>query len=101
MVVIPVLLAPVAAFLISYAVPAKYVSQSLVLVEGQKVAEGYVRPLVKEDVAQRILTLQQQILSRARLQPIIQRLGVGKTHNLDDSIDDIQRNLLYRAFVSF
>ena len=36
-ILIPALLAPLAGFLISYAFPAKYTSQSVVLIEGQKV----------------------------------------------------------------
>jgi len=39
-IVAPMLLAPLAGLLISYGVPAQYLSQSLVLVEGQKIAEG-------------------------------------------------------------
>ncbi len=90
---IPVLLAPIAAFFISYAIPAQYMSQSVVLVEGQKVAEGYVKPVVKEDVEHRILMLQQQVLSRARLRGMIEHLGLRKTQNVDDTIDDVQRNV--------
>src|ERR1019366_1308592 len=92
-IMIPVLLAPIAGYLISYAVPAQYVSQSLVLVEGQKIGEGYVKPIVMEDVAQLILTLRQQVLSRTRLQPLIEHLGLQKKHNLDDTIDDIRQSL--------
>jgi polysaccharide chain length determinant protein (PEP-CTERM system associated) len=90
---IPAILGPVAGFLISYAIPAQYLSRSLVLVEGQKVAEGYVKPVVKEDVSQRILVLQQQVLSRARLQALIERLGLSRKGNLDDTIDDIQQSI--------
>ena len=93
-IVIPLLLTPVAAFLVSYAISPRYLSQSLVLVEGQKVAEGYVKPVFKEDVSQRILVLQQQVLSRARLQALIERLGLlNKAGNLDDTINDIQQNI--------
>ena len=40
-ILIPTLLAPLAGFLVSYAFPAKYTSQSLVLVEVPEVLEGY------------------------------------------------------------
>src|SRR5205807_10589786 len=76
-ILIPALLAPLAAFLISYAFTAKYTSQALILVEGQKVPEGYVQPVVTEDLTQRIATMQQRVLSRDRLQPMIERLGLG------------------------
>ena len=45
MILIPALLAPLVGFLISYFFTAKYTSQSLVLVEGQKVPEGVVQPV--------------------------------------------------------
>jgi polysaccharide chain length determinant protein (PEP-CTERM system associated) len=94
MILLPALLAPLAGFLISYGFTPKYTSQSLVLVEEQKVPEGYVRPVVTEDLTQRIATMQQQVLSRNRLQPMIDRLGLarrGKT--VDDVVDDIRLNL--------
>src|SRR5712692_8711915 len=92
-ILIPALLAPFAGFLISYAFLAKYTSQSLVLVEEQKVPQGYVKSVVTEDLTQRIATMQQQVLSRNRLQPMIDRLGLAKGRNPDDVIDDIRQNL--------
>jgi uncharacterized protein involved in exopolysaccharide biosynthesis len=91
LILIPTLLAPIAGFLISWVVPAKYTSQSLVLVEAQQVPTGVVQPVVTEDLAQRIATMQQQVLGRNRLQPMVDRLGLvrgGK--NLDQVIDEIR-----------
>src|SRR5947199_7494070 len=76
LILIPTIIAPIAGFLISYAFPPKYTSQSLVLVEQQKVPEGYVKPVVTEDISQRIATIQQQVLSRNRLKPMVERLGL-------------------------
>src|ERR1700757_3757195 len=91
MILIPALLAPLVGFLVSYAFTAKYTSQALVLVEGQKVPEGVVQPVVTADLAQRIATMQQQVLGRNRLQPIVERMQLmrgGK--NLDDVIEEIR-----------
>src|SRR2546429_2200489 len=94
-ILIPTLLAPLAGFLVSFAVPAKYTSQSLVLVEEQKVPEGYVKPVVTEEIGQRIATMQQQVLSRIRLLPMIDRFGLAKKgKSVDDVVDDIRKNLL-------
>src|SRR5881409_1102058 len=82
-ILIPALLAPLAGFLISFAFPPKYTSQSLILVEEQKVPVGYVKPVVTEDVGQRIATMEQQVLSRNRLQPMIDRLGLAKGRTVD------------------
>jgi len=92
-ILIPVLLAPLVGFLISFAFPPKYTSQSLVLVEVQKVPEGYVKPVVTEDITGRIATMQQQVLSRNRLQPMIDRLGLAKGKSVDEVVDNIRLNL--------
>jgi len=93
-ILIPTLLAPLAGFFISYAFPPKYTSQSLVLVEEQKVPEGYVKPVVTQDITQRIATMQQQVLSRNRLKPMVERLGLNKSgKSVDDVVDDVRANL--------
>jgi polysaccharide chain length determinant protein (PEP-CTERM system associated) len=97
-ILIPALLAPLAGFLISYAFPPKYTSQALVLVEEQKVPEGYVKPVVTEDITQRIATMQQQVLSRNQLQPMIERLNLAKGGKaVDDLIDQIRQNISIQA----
>jgi polysaccharide chain length determinant protein (PEP-CTERM system associated) len=92
-ILIPALLAPIAGFLVSYAFSPKYTSQATVMVEGQKVPEGYVKPVVTEDIVQRIATMQEQVLSRTRLVPMIDRLGLAKGKSADEVITDIQTNL--------
>jgi polysaccharide chain length determinant protein (PEP-CTERM system associated) len=90
-ILLPVVLAPLAGFLISFVIPPKYTSQSTVLVDEQKVPDAYVKPVVTEDLAQRLATLQQQVLSRDRLRPMVERLGLAKNgKSIDDVIDDIQ-----------
>ena len=92
-ILIPALLAPLIGFVISYAFPAKYTSQSLVLVEEQKVPEGYVKPVVTEDLMQRIATVQQRVLAQSRLQPALQNLSVAKNRNVADMVDEVRSNL--------
>jgi polysaccharide chain length determinant protein (PEP-CTERM system associated) len=91
-ILIPALLAPLVGWLISYALTPRYTSQSLVLVEGQKVPESMVQPVVTQDLSARVATLQQQVLSQSRLQPMVeQRLGV-KSSDVDAMIDSIRQN---------
>jgi polysaccharide chain length determinant protein (PEP-CTERM system associated) len=93
-ILIPALLAPLAGFLVSFAFPPKYTSKSLVLVEEQKVPEGYVKPVVTEDLSQRIASMEQQVLSRNRLAPMIDRFGLAKKgKSVDDVVDEIQQNI--------
>jgi polysaccharide chain length determinant protein (PEP-CTERM system associated) len=98
---VPALLAPLAGFLVSYIFPAKYTSQSLILVEGQKVPEGIVQPVVTEDLTERIATLQQQVLSQSRLQPMLERSGLVKPgQNIDDVIESIRGNMTVQPVVT-
>jgi polysaccharide chain length determinant protein (PEP-CTERM system associated) len=61
---------------VSYVVPPQYVSQTLVLIEQQKVPEDYVKPVVAEDLEARLASMKEQILSRSRIQPIIERFNL-------------------------
>jgi uncharacterized protein involved in exopolysaccharide biosynthesis len=92
-ILIPALLAPVAGFLVSYVFPAKFTSQSTVLVEAQKVPDSYVQPVITSDFTQRIQTLSQQVLSPSRLRPVIQSLALVKPDDENKLIDDIQHNM--------
>ena len=91
-ILIPALIAPAIGFGVSYFFPPRYTSQATVLVEGQKV--DYVRPLSGEDLMQRISSLQQQVLSRNRLQPTVESLGLVKSGATpDDAMDELRKNV--------
>ena len=51
--------------------PNVYSSETLILVDPQRVPENYVKPTVSGDIRNRLGTLKQQILSATRLQKII------------------------------
>ena len=88
-------------YLISFALPAKYTSQSLILVEGQKVPENMVQPIVSEDLTARVATLQQQVLSQTRLQPVVERLYPGKNAaEVSEIIDTIRTNMTIEPVVT-
>jgi polysaccharide biosynthesis transport protein len=63
-----------ATMVVSSRLPAIYTSETLILVDPQKVPESYVRSTVTGDVRNRLGTLEQQILSSTRLQKIIDSL---------------------------
>src|SRR5579862_9596430 len=64
------------AFGVSRFLPDRYKSQTLVLVERPSVPEKIVESLDTEDLSQRLSSMQQQILSRSRLEPIITQFGL-------------------------
>jgi polysaccharide chain length determinant protein (PEP-CTERM system associated) len=59
---------------ISWLLPAQYRSETLILIEQQKIPQEYVLSNVGVDFQQRLQTMTQQILSRTRLQRIIDEL---------------------------
>ena len=74
---------------ISYDLPPQYMSQTLVLIEQQKVPEDYVKPVVNEDLNGRLASMREQILSRSRIEPIITRFDLygGNKYTMDDRVD--------------
>jgi polysaccharide chain length determinant protein (PEP-CTERM system associated) len=94
--VIPAILAMAAAVAITYVTPARFVSQTLVLVEGQKVPDDYVKPVVSEDLNSRLASMREQILSRTRLQPIIDRFGLYSKDNasMEERVDQMRKAIL-------
>jgi polysaccharide chain length determinant protein (PEP-CTERM system associated) len=64
------------SYIVSRFLPNRFKSQTLVLVERPSVPEKIVESLDTEDLAQRLSSMQQQILSRSRLEPIINRFGL-------------------------
>jgi len=92
-ILIPALVAPLAGFGISYVLPPKYSSQSTVLVEGQKVPDNYVLPVITADFAQRVQTLSQEVLSPSRLRPVIHSLNLVKPEDEGKLIGEIQQNM--------
>ncbi len=89
LIAIPALVAPLIAIAATFVIPPRYVSQTLVLVDQQKVPDTYVKPVVMEDLDQRLASMKEQIFSRSRLQPIIERFELfskGKL-TIEDRLD--------------
>jgi polysaccharide chain length determinant protein (PEP-CTERM system associated) len=56
--------------------PKRFTSQTVVLVEQPTVPGDYVKPVVIENVNQHLASMQEEILSRSRLEPIIKEFGL-------------------------
>jgi polysaccharide chain length determinant protein (PEP-CTERM system associated) len=74
--------------------PKKYTSQTMVAVEQPAVSEKYVPSVVTEDLNQRLTSMQEEILSRTRLQPIVEKFGLyasDRSHvHMDDLVDRLR-----------
>ena len=56
--------------------PKRFTSQTIVLVDQPTVSPDLVKPVINEQTNQRLASMQEQILSRSRLQPIIEKFGL-------------------------
>jgi polysaccharide chain length determinant protein (PEP-CTERM system associated) len=92
---IPAVIFPIIAYGMTFLIQPQYISQTLVLVEQQKVPESYVKAVVTEDLSGRLATMKEQILSRSRLQPIIERFNLfaNAKMSMDDRIDLTRKNI--------
>jgi polysaccharide chain length determinant protein (PEP-CTERM system associated) len=90
---IPVLLGPIAAYLVSLKITPVYTSQAFVLVEQQKVPDAFVPSMMTDQLETRLLTMQDQILSRTRLQALIEQFGLYQSDRSRASMDDLVARL--------
>ena len=70
------LLVSLSTAIVSFRLPNIYKSETVILVDPQRVPESYVKATVTGDVRNRLNTLSQQILSATRLQKIIESMNL-------------------------
>ena len=70
------LLGPAVGYLLCFVLPKEYTSQTVILVEQPAVPTSYVTDISSGDLKQRLTTLQEQILSRSRLEAIILKFNL-------------------------
>jgi polysaccharide chain length determinant protein (PEP-CTERM system associated) len=101
-VLIPALLLGVVGLGLTFFVPPVYTSQALVLIEQQKVPDSFVKSMVTEDLNSRLSAMQEQIQSRARLQPIIEKFNLygNKGMGMDSRLDAVRRDIKITPIVS-
>jgi len=93
LIIIPVILLPLITYGITYFIPAQYVSQSLVLIEGQRVSSEIAPSIVAQSLDSRLASMSQQVLSRSQIQPIIVKYGLlpSKRLSMDDRVDLVRK----------
>lgn len=75
-IIIPFIISIIGVILALLFIPPIYKSSTLILIEGQKVPEFYVRATVTDELRGRLNTLSQQIMSRTRLESIIKEFDL-------------------------
>src|SRR6266436_1424299 len=91
----------VLGLLAAVVLPKKYTSETLVLIEQPAVPVEYVKPVVTEELNHRLGSMQEQILSRTRLEPIIEKFGLypedrGQLH-IEDLVERLRKSVLVKA----
>ncbi len=79
--------------LVATQVPKKYTSQTLVLVAKPTVPTDIVKPVVTEDLNQRLASMKQQILSRTRLEPVLDKFDIYREDRRKVHVEDLIERL--------
>jgi polysaccharide chain length determinant protein (PEP-CTERM system associated) len=80
-------------FLIATQLPKKYTSQTLVLVAKPSVPAEYVRPVGTDDLNERLASMKQQILSRTRLEPVLEKFNIYREDRNKVHLEDLVERL--------
>lgn len=70
---IPVLLGPVLGYVATRVLVPRYVSTSLIFIDQPTVPSDVVKPMTTGDLIERVMAIQAQILSRTRLEPLVDK----------------------------
>ena len=100
-IIVPMLIAPIIGIAISYLIPPQFVSQTLVLIQEQQVDPSIAKPVITSTLDSRLASMKEQILSRSRIQPIIERynLFAAKGTTMDDRVDQTRKAILIKTIV--
>jgi polysaccharide chain length determinant protein (PEP-CTERM system associated) len=74
--ILPVLCVLVVGVVLAIKFPRLYEASTLILIQAQKIPSDYVRPVVTDDLEERLNTISQQINSRSNLEKIIAEFGL-------------------------
>jgi succinoglycan biosynthesis transport protein ExoP len=82
---------------LSWVLPQKFKSSTLILVEQPSMPENYVTPNISDDLQTRLQSITTQILSRTRLLTIIDRLhlysGAGNAATADEKVNRMRKDV--------
>lgn len=73
--IIPAVVVAIGAYVVSLFLPARYKSETVVLIEAPTVSSELVKP-IGGDTNQRLATMREEILSRTRLQQILEKFSL-------------------------
>src|SRR5262245_28459109 len=88
-ILVPFAIGVAVAPLLSRLEAERYRSETLIMVVPQRVPDSYVKPTVTESVEERLPAITDQILSRSRLERIIQEMDLYKEERQRNVMEDV------------
>lgn len=93
--ILPLIICVIGSYGVYRYLPKIYRASTLILVQPQSVPESYVRPTITESVVSRLSTISQEILSRTRLEKVIEEFNLypdlRKKATKEEVIDTMRR----------
>ncbi len=97
LIAVPTILVGLATFVWVYTLPNVYRSETSILIVPARVPRDYVRPTVTAQIDERLQMISQQILSRSRLERIMQEFNLyteeRRTLIMEDVIEKMRRDI--------
>lgn len=78
LIIISAIVGAAAGYSLCLVLPTRYTSHTVVLVKEPAVPHNYVEPVVNDDMNQRLASMQEQILSRSRLEHLVEQFKLYK-----------------------
>jgi protein tyrosine kinase modulator len=92
-----VVLCPIAGYTLSFFMPKEYTSQTTILVEQPAITDQAITEISSADLKQRLTTLQEQILSRSRLEALIEKFNLfaeeRKAEPMESLVDRLRKKI--------
>lgn len=93
LIVLPCVLVGIAAMALASYLPNRYRSETLIMVVPQRVPEDYVKSTVTTRIEDRLQSISQQILSRTRLERVIQDFDLYAAERKTGIMEDIVQRM--------
>jgi succinoglycan biosynthesis transport protein ExoP len=98
-ILLPVLTMTVAIGYVVYKLPSVYESKTLLTVKPPQISDKVVQPLSDEDLSQRLQTINQEVLSRSSLEPMITKYNLFESERnsgMDTAliVDKMRKNII-------
>lgn len=97
MIILPIITFTAAIGYVVYKLPAIYESTSLLTVKAPTVSVNLVQSLTNEDLSQRLQTINQEVLSRSSLEPMVQKYDLYKAERQQGMPMELIIEKMYKA----